>query len=58
MKVITNANDSFTATKEQFLSQRFTQEKIKAYLPFVATENIAFTALDPYNYAMQIRIKK
>jgi hypothetical protein len=58
MKVITNASDSFTATKEQFWSQRFTQEKIKAYLPFVATENILFKALDPYNYAMQIRIKK
>jgi hypothetical protein len=58
MKVITNASDSFTATQEQFWSQRFTQEKIKTYLPFVAPENIVFTALDPYNYAMQIRIKK
>jgi hypothetical protein len=58
MKVITNGSDSFTATKEQFWSQRFTQEKIKAYLPFVATKNIVFTSLDPYNYAMQIKIKK
>ena len=26
-------------------------------MSFVPTENIVFTALDPYNYAMQIRIK-
>jgi hypothetical protein len=58
MKVITNASDSFTATKEQFWSQRFTEEKIKTYLPFAATEDIVFTKLDPYDYAMQIRIKK
>ncbi|HEU4791544.1 MAG TPA: class I SAM-dependent methyltransferase [Flavobacterium sp.] len=58
MKIITNSNDSFTATKEQFWSQRFTQEKIKAYLSFVNPKNIQFTPLDPYDYAMQIRIKK
>ncbi|MBW4359985.1 class I SAM-dependent methyltransferase [Flavobacterium taihuense] len=58
MKIITNANDSFTATKEKFWSQRFTPEKIKAYLPFVKSENIVFVPLDPYDYAMQIRIKK
>jgi len=58
MQIITNASDSFTATKEQFWSQRFTKEKIKAYLPFVKSENILFTSLDPYDYAMQIRIQK
>lgn len=58
MEVITNAKDSFTATKEKFWSQRFTQEKIRAYLTFVTSENIVFTPLDPYDYAMQIRIKK
>ena len=58
MQIITNSQDSFTATKEQFWSQRFTKEKIEAYLSFVKPENIAFTPLDPYNYAMQIRIKK
>lgn len=58
MKIITNSSDSFTATKEQFWSQRFTQEKIKAYLPFVNPKNILFTPLDPYDYAMQIRIRK
>lgn len=58
MKIITNASDSFTATKEQFWSQRFTQEKIRTYLAFAKPENIVFTPLDPYNYAMQIRIRK
>lgn len=58
MKIITDSEDSFTATKEQFWSQRFTKEKIIAYLPFVETSRFVFTALDPYNYAMQIRIKK
>lgn len=58
MEIITNENDSFTATKEKFWSQRFTPEKIKSYLSFVAPEKITFIPLDPYNYAMQIRIKK
>jgi hypothetical protein len=58
MKIITNTRDSFTATREGFWSQRFTLEKIKAYLSFVTPENIVSTPLDPYDYAMQIRIKK
>lgn len=58
MEIITNANDNFTATKEKFWSQRFTKEKIISYLPFVKPPNIAFIPLDPYDYAMQIRIKK
>ena len=58
MQIITNYQDSFTATKEQFWSQRFTKEKIEAYLSFVKPKNIAFAPLDPYDYAMQIRIKK
>jgi hypothetical protein len=58
MTIITNDKDSFTATKEKFWSQRFTQEKIRAYMPFVNPKNILFTPLDPYDYAMQIRIRK
>jgi hypothetical protein len=58
MKIITDSEDSFTATKQQFWSQRFTKEKIIAYLPFVDPFKIEFTPLDTYNYAMQIRIKK
>ena len=58
MTVITDAKDSFTATKERFWSQRFTKEKIYSYFEFVKQEKISFTPLDPYNYAMQIRIKK
>ena len=58
MTVITDTKDSFTATKERFWSQRFTKEKIYSYFEFVKQEKISFTPLDPYNYAMQIRIKK
>jgi hypothetical protein len=58
MEIITDAQDSFTATKERFWSQRFTKEKIFNYVTFAVASKIAFTPLDPYNYAMQIRIKK
>ena len=58
MTVITDAKDSFTATKERFWSQRFTKEKIYQYFEFVKREKISFTPLDPYDYAIQIRIKK
>ena len=58
MTVITDELDSFTATKDQFWSQRFTKEKLFSYLPFIAKENFRFTDLDTYEYAMQVRIKK
>ncbi len=58
MTVITTKDDSFTATKEKFWSQRFTKEKLLSYLSFVPAEKISFTALDTYDYAMQVRIKR
>lgn len=58
MTVITGAEDSFTATREGFWSQRFTIEKLQHYLSFAAPEKISFTALDTYQYAMQVCIKK
>lgn len=58
MSVITSKDDSFTATKERFWSQRFTKEKLYHYLSFVPKEKIVFTPLDTYHYAMQVRIKK
>jgi SAM-dependent methyltransferase len=58
MTIITSVEDSFTATKERFWSQRFTKEKLYAYLPFVALQQFAFKDLDTYEYAMQVRIKK
>jgi len=57
MAIITDELDSFTATKERFWSQRFTQQKIYEYLHFVLPEKISFTPLDTYEYAMQVRIK-
>lgn len=58
MTVITDANDSFTATKEGFWSQRFTKEKLYNYLSFTNPSKISFACLDTYEYAMQVRIRK
>jgi hypothetical protein len=58
MTVITDKNDSFTATREGFWSQRFTKEKLYNYLSFTNPSQISFTSLDTYDYAMQVRIKK
>lgn len=58
MTIITSPDDSFTATKEGFWSQRFTKEKLFNYLPFVDRTKIVFTELDTYNYAMQVRLRK
>jgi hypothetical protein len=58
MTVITSPQDSFTATKEGFWSQRFTKEKLYNYLHFAEPQKIMITALDTYNYAVQVKIKK
>jgi SAM-dependent methyltransferase len=58
MTVITDKDDSFTATKEGFWSQRFTKDKIYSYLNFVEPAKISFIPLDTYHYAMQVQIKK
>ena len=58
MTVITDEKDSFTATKDQFWSQRFTKEKLFSYLPFIPKEKFIFTSLDTYEYAMQVRVRK
>ena len=56
MTVITDELDSFTATKEGFWSQRFTEEKLYQYLSFARAENILIKPLDTYNYAVQVRV--
>jgi len=58
MTIITDAEDTFTATKEKFWSQRFTKEKVYNYFSYVPYGKIIFTLLDTYDYAMQVRIKK
>ena len=58
MTVITDAADTFTATREKFWSQRFTEEKLKHYFGYVHPDKIIFTPLDTYDFAMQVRIKK
>ena len=58
MNLITDESDSFTATREGFWSQRFTKEKMFNYLSFIPEEKFIFSALDTYEYAMQVRIRK
>lgn len=58
MTIITDATDSFTATKEGFWSQRFTKEKLLTYFSFVEPEKIMIMPLDTYDYATQVRIRK
>ena len=58
MEITTDKEDSFTATKEKFWSQRFTKEKILNYFHFVEPKKISFTELDTYGFAMQVSIKK
>ena len=58
MTVITDEQDSFTATKEGFWSQRFTKEKLYRYFDFIPKEDFKFIPLDTYDYAMQVRIRK
>jgi SAM-dependent methyltransferase len=58
LTIITDKNDSFTATKEGFWSQRFTRDKLRSYLSFVDPAKISFTPLDTYEYAMQVRIRR
>ena len=58
LTIITDKEDSFTATQEGFWSQRFTKDKILSYLSFVDPAKISFTPLDTYDYAMQVRIRR
>ena len=58
LTIITDKDDSFTATREGFWSQRFTKDKLLSYLSFVDPAKIMFTPLDTYDYAMQVRIKR
>ena len=58
MTVITDEKDPFTATKDEFWSQRFTKEKLFNYLDFISKDKFIFTSLDTYEYAMQVRIRK
>ena len=58
MHVITGEKDSFTATKELMWSQRFTPERFLAYLREIPRSNFSFIRLDPYEFAVMVRIQK
>jgi len=58
MTIITRPTDSFTATKEGFWSQRFTEKRIMDYFNFVKSDNIELISLDTYNFAQMVIISK
>jgi cysteine synthase len=58
MTIITRPTDSFTATKEEFWSQRFTKERIMEYFAFVEPRNIELRSLDTYDFAQMVVVSK
>jgi SAM-dependent methyltransferase len=58
MTIITEASDSFVATKEGFWSQRFDEKRIYEYFDWVKRDKISFIPLDTYDYAVMVRVKK
>ena len=58
MQVITTEKDEFTATREGFWSERFTDEKIRSYLDWIDPKNITFINLDNENFARMIVVEK
>ena len=58
MEVITGPEEKFTATRQGFWSQRFSEEKLQRYFHFTPTENIRCIDLDTYEYAMQVQVEK
>jgi len=58
MTVITSQKDPFTATKEGFWSERFNEEKIHKYLPWVSPSRIEEIPLDDYNFALMVIVNK
>ena len=58
MTVITSDKDQFAATKEGFWSERFDQDKIYSYFPWVPRREIRLIPLDDYDFAFMVSIKK
>ena len=58
MHVISTKKDSFTATREGFWSQRFTNEKIYSYFNWIDRNKIKFLPLDSENFAQMIIVTK
>lgn len=58
MRIITSRQDSFTATKEGFWSQRFTKKLLYDYLSWIPKSRIKFIALDNYHFARMVVVQK
>lgn len=58
MRVITTNEDTFTATREGFWSQRFTDEVFRTYLDWIPSEDVEFIPLDAEEFARMVVITK
>jgi SAM-dependent methyltransferase len=58
MTLITNPEESFTATKEGFWSQRFTLSILRRYLKNTGFRSICEIPLDTYQFAFQAHLLK
>lgn len=58
MHVITGADDEFTATREGFWSERFTEQKLYEYIDWAPWEQVEFIPLDSEEFARMVVIKK
>lgn len=58
MTVITSKNDTFTATREGFWSQRFTKARIYSYFSWVDKRKIEFISLDNRKFAQMVVVSK
>lgn len=58
MHVITSPKDCFTATREGFWSQRFTEKRAREYFHWVPAKKIKCVPLDNYEFSMMVRARK
>jgi SAM-dependent methyltransferase len=58
MTVITSKKDPFTATKEGFWSERFSQKKIYKYLSWIPPSKIEIVPLDDHDFAIMVIVNK
>lgn len=60
MTVITDSSHSFTATRQGFFSERFTDERLRYYLGAcgIPWKNVSLIPLDEENFAQMIIIRK
>lgn len=58
MDILTNEDQDFTATRQGFWSQRYSEDRIRQYFHFADQDTIEFIHLDPYEFAMMVVVGK